>query len=67
MMIEGEFYAINFSIKDVQVVVGGGDRFFAVNGFYFQNKLLRGLEVLTQSRSGNLLFYDGKKSKIVDR
>ena len=67
MMIERKFYTINFSIRDVQVVVGGGDRFFVVNGFYFQNKVLRGLEVLTQSRSGNLVFYDGKKSKVVDR
>lgn len=66
-MIERKFYAMNFSIKDVQVVAGGGDRFFVVNGFYFQNKLLRGLEVITQSKSGNLVFYDGKRSKIVDR
>ncbi|KAE9553026.1 hypothetical protein FO519_003745 [Halicephalobus sp. NKZ332] len=55
------------SIRDVQVVAGGGDRFFVVNGFYYQNKLLRGLEIITQSRSGNLVFYDGKRSKIVDR
>lgn len=56
-----------FSLIDVKVVADGGDRFFAVNNFYFKNPYLQKLEILSQWKSGNLIFFDGKKSTIIDR
>uniref|UniRef100_A0AC34R1Y7 Uncharacterized protein n=1 Tax=Panagrolaimus sp. JU765 TaxID=591449 RepID=A0AC34R1Y7_9BILA len=55
------------SLIDVKVVADGGDRFFAVNNFYFKNPYLQKLEILSQWKSGNLIFFDGKKSTIIDR
>uniref|UniRef100_A0A7E4VUM8 Six-bladed beta-propeller, TolB-like protein n=1 Tax=Panagrellus redivivus TaxID=6233 RepID=A0A7E4VUM8_PANRE len=53
------------SLTDI-AVLDGGNRFVAINGFYFGNMYLRYGELAMQLRSGDLVLYDGKNVKVID-
>uniref|UniRef100_A0AC35GLD8 Arylesterase n=1 Tax=Panagrolaimus sp. PS1159 TaxID=55785 RepID=A0AC35GLD8_9BILA len=54
------------SLRDVHVF-NGGERLLLINSFYFKKSFLQMIEIGLQINSGNLLFFDGKKSKIIDK